>query len=215
MINIKNLFLSFTKEYYALHNINLDINSGEKVALVGDLDSGKTMLLRVIAKLEEYNKGEIYVNNINLKKVDYKEDISLGYVPQKAVFKFNKTVKQNLEYVLKIRNIEKASINFKLLVTLKNFDIERLKDIPVKNLSNYQKTLVQLARISLRKVDIFLIDDILEGLNKTEQQTIMRILKSMVENNPEATFVFAFSSEKFAKELNLKTIKLKYGSIDK
>lgn len=215
MINIRNLYLSFTKEFYALNNINLDINKGEKVALIGNNESGKTMLLRVIARLEDYKNGEIYLNNINLKKVDFKQDISLGYVPQKFVFKTNKTVKQNLEYVLKIRNIEKASINFKMLVTTKNFGIENILDLPVKSLSKFQKTLVQLARVSLRKVDIFLIDDVFEDLEKNEQESILSILKSMLELNPESTFVFAFNDEKFANELGLKVIKIKNGSIVK
>jgi ABC-type sugar transport system ATPase subunit len=167
----------------------------------------------VLAKLEEFNNGEIYLNNINIKKVDFKQDLSLGYVPQKFVFKINKTVKQNLEYVLKLRNIEKASINFKMLLTTKNFNIDKILDLPIKSLSNFQKTMVQLARVSMRKVDIFLIDDIAENLIKSEQESIISQLKYMLEQNPDSTFVFAFSDEKFAKELYLKIIHLKNGQI--
>ena len=52
MLSIKNLYLKYTKEYYALNDINLDVAVGESVALVGEQNSGKTSLLRVIAKLE-------------------------------------------------------------------------------------------------------------------------------------------------------------------
>ncbi|MBO7508495.1 MAG: ATP-binding cassette domain-containing protein, partial [Clostridia bacterium] len=93
MIEIKNLYLSFTKEYYALKNINLDVADGEKVALIGETDSGKTMLLRVLAKLEKYKSGEIYIKNINIKKINFKQDIQVGFVPRSFVFLENKTLK--------------------------------------------------------------------------------------------------------------------------
>ena len=86
MLSIKNLCLKYTREYYALKDINLDVAVGETVALVGEQNSGKTSLLRVIAKLENYDSGEIYINKIPLKKIDFKTDINLGYVPYCPVF---------------------------------------------------------------------------------------------------------------------------------
>ena len=140
MIEIKNLYLSFTKEYDALHNVSLSITDGQKVALVGDSDSGKTMLLRTIAGLEKFESGEVLIKNINIKKLDYKQDIAVGFVPKSFVLLNNKTVKENLEYVLKIRHIDMATINLKVLTALKYFGIESIQTLKVKDLSNYQKT---------------------------------------------------------------------------
>ena len=67
MIEIKNLYLSFTKEYDALHNISLSVKDGQKVALIGDADSGKTMLLRTLAGLEKFESGEVLIKNFNIK----------------------------------------------------------------------------------------------------------------------------------------------------
>ena len=53
MIKIKNLFLRYTREFYALYDVSIDVEEGESVALVGEDESGKTSLLRILAKLEK------------------------------------------------------------------------------------------------------------------------------------------------------------------
>ena len=53
MLSINHLFLKYTREFYALYDINLQVADGEKVAFVGADNSGKTSLLRVISKLEK------------------------------------------------------------------------------------------------------------------------------------------------------------------
>ena len=86
MILIKNLYLKFIREYFALYDISLNIEDGEKVAFIGEEHSGKTTLLRILAKLEKPSKGEIYIRDIPLKKLNYNYDISAGYLPASPVF---------------------------------------------------------------------------------------------------------------------------------
>ena len=214
MIEIKNLCVAFSKEYDVLHNINLKIEKGEKLALVGEKESGKTMLLRVLAKLEEIKSGEILLDGTDLNNIDYKKDYSVGFIPKKFVFLENKTVKQNLEYVLKMRSVDSATINLKVLNALKNFDIIGLQNFKIKELSAYQKTLVQLARISLRRIKLFLIDDITSGLLDSEAEKIVYKLRMLLLDNPESTFVFAFKNIEIARYLGLKIVKMKDGSIE-
>lgn len=214
MISIKNLYLSFTKEFDALHDINLEVADGDKVALVGQTDSGKTMLLRVMARLEKIKSGEVYIKNINLNKINFKQDIQIAFVPKSFVFLNKKTVKENLEYVLKIRNFDPATINVKVLNALKNYGIEGIQNLKIKDLSEYQKTLVEIARASLRKVELYLIDDICDNLDQNECNNILNKLAELIKDNPQSTFVFAFSEEEYAKRLGLKVVKLKDGIIE-
>lgn len=214
MIRFENVFVSFTKEYDALHDINLCVEKGEKIAIVGDGDSGKTTLLRTIAGLQPITKGELTINDTPISKVNFKQDVSLGYIPKVPVFKNKKTVGENLEYVLKIRGYEQASMNFKILSSLKNFGIDSLKNVPVQSLNRYQKMLVQLARVSMRVVDIVLIDNITNGLTKAEQNGLIEAIKILMEQNQESIFIIALNNEKIAKELGLKVLKLKLGSLE-
>lgn len=214
MISIKNLYLTFTKEFDALHNINLEIADGEKVVLLGESDSGKTMLLRVLAKLEKIKSGEIYIKNINLDKLSFKHDISVGFVPKSFVFLNNKTVRENFVYILKERKFDPATINLKVITALKNFDIESIQNIKVKDLSPYQKALAELARVSMRKIDLFLIDDICSGLVPSEADNIIYKLKEMIKENDKSTFLFAMSNKNLAEKLDCRIVNLVHGCIE-
>ena len=86
MIEVKNLYLKYIREYYALYNINLKIEDGDVVGFVGEQHSGRTTLLRVIAGLEQYDSGEVFINDRELKSLSFKTDASLGYVPENPVF---------------------------------------------------------------------------------------------------------------------------------
>jgi len=215
MIKVRNLFVKFTKEFYALYDINLDVENSERVAIVGERDSGKTTLLRVIANLEKFSKGEVYLQGTDVRKIDFKRDLSVAYVPKLFVFKENKTVYENLEYVLKIRNIDKSAINLKIVSVMQRFYIEGIRNVPIKNLTSYQKTLVQLARICLRKIDLYLIDDILSGLDNVEQEKIVELLKDMIEDNSNATYLFAFNNDHYAEIFGCRIVRIKSGSIVK
>ena len=213
MIKVQNLFLSFNKEFYALYNINLEVDKGKRVALIGEKDSGKTCLLRVLAGLEQYTSGEVYINGVSIKKINFKTDCNLVYIPKCPILLNNKTVKENLEYVLKIRKTDSTSINYKVLSALKNYDIENVKDVKAKDLTPFQKMKTQLARASLRTADLYLIDNVIDDLTYNEQDKILKYLDILLKDN-SATFVLAFKTEKLAERYGARPIKLKFGSIE-
>jgi len=213
MIQVKNVSLAFTKEYYALYNISLNVAENEKVALLGDSESGKTTLLRVIAGLENFNRGKVFLKGINLNQVDFKDDISLGYMSNNPVVFSNKTVYENLYYVLKIRNIDPSSAKIKINQALKQYEIESLKNIKIKTLSHYQKLIVQFARLSLRKIELYLIDNIFENTTKQEKDNLIDLIKNLQKQN--ATFLIATNDEQVATQLTNKIIKIKFGTFDK
>ncbi len=213
MIKVKNLYLNYIKEYSALNNINLTVEDKEKIALVGDLDSGKTSLIRCICGLEKFNKGDIYLNNINLTKADFKTDINLIYLSSNPVFFNNKSVYYNLAYPLKIRNFSDDVINQKINRALDNLGIEGLKEKKVKQLNKDEKQIVNIARSLLRDADIYLIDDIFAF----DPQTNEKIAKILIENfNQNASMIFALNNANtyLTNALNIsRIIKLNYGSI--
>lgn len=213
MIKVKNLYLNYIKEYSALNNINLTVEDKEKIALVGDLDSGKTSLIRCICGLEKFNKGDIYLNNINLTKANFKTDVNLIYLSSNPVFFNNKSVYYNLAYPLKIRNFSDDVINQKINRALDNLGIEGLKERKVKQLNKDEKQIVNIARSLLRDADIYLIDDIFTF----DPQTNEKIAKILIENfNQDASMIFALNNTNtyLTNALNIsRIIKLNYGSI--
>lgn len=212
MIEFKEVTLAYTKDYNALQNINLTINKEERVVVVGEENSGKSSLLRVLVGIEKPNKGEATIKGIPTYKADFKELISLGYLPVKPVFMEGKTVAKNLEYPLKIRKVDKNMRQVKLFNVLRSYGLDAIKDIKVKELSYYDRLKVCLARFALRNVDIFVIDDIFKRLDEKETKKIIDYINDLVEFNGAAS-VIATSSEEIAKKLGGKVVTIDNGSL--
>ncbi len=212
MILVKNLYLKYIREYFALYDISLEIEDGEKVALVGEEHSGKTSLLRILAKLEKPSKGEVYIKDIPLKKVNFKYDVSAGYLPASPVFFDKKTVYENFKYILKYQKLNEADIENKINDALINFNIETLKDTKIKELTLFEKYLISIARLSFRNLELVMIDNIFDGLNEEEKGKIVAIIKEKFSDK-KTTLIVATTDEKIAKELANRNIYFSNGSI--
>lgn len=213
MIEIKNLYLKYIREYYALYDINIKIQKGESVALVGNEGSGKTTLLRVLAKLEKFDKGEVYIKDISLKKLDFKTDISLGYIPFSPVFLENKTVYENLKYVLTSRKVKPVDIENKINTCLIEFGLEKYRNTKAKDLTLFEQYVISIARLILRPLDIVLVDDIFEKLDDEQKNYIVSLIKKLFIDKKVTTLV-ATSDEELLKKVCKRTIHFTNGSID-
>ena len=212
MITFKNVFVKYTKEFYALSNVNLKADRGEVVALLGPKDSGKTCILRLIAKLEKMDKGEIYINDIPIEKIDYQTDLSLGFIPYKANFFDKKTVYSNLKYVLDIRKTENKQLEEKINKAIIDFKLESIVEEKVYKLNLYQRYLLSVARLSFRNLDLVLIDNIFEELTQNETKDLMKLFKKYFINK-NSLVIFATSDEELAKKYATRVVNLEYGTI--
>lgn len=212
MIEFKEVTLAYTKDYNALQDINLTINKDERVVVVGEENSGKSSLLRVLVGIEKPNKGEATIKGMPTYKADFKELISLGYLPVKPVFMEGKSVAKNLEYPLKIRKIDKNMRQVKMFNVLRSYGLDAIKDIKVKELSYFDRLKICLARFALRNIDIFVIDDIFKRLDEKETKKIIDYINDLVEFN-SATSIIATSSKEIAKKLGGKVVTIDNGSL--
>lgn len=213
MIIISNLYLKFIREYYALYDINLEIKAGEKVSFVGSEDSGKTTLLRVIAKLEKFTSGSIFVKDIPLNKISFKSDISVGYLPIKPIFLKKKSVYQNYVYLLKERNLSELEIEKRINQILIDFNLEKFRDENFESLTLYEQYLVSLGRLALRELDLLLVDNIFEKLSKKQTNEIVTLLGEHFLNNEKLTSIMATSNAELADKLSQRKYYFKFGSI--
>lgn len=215
MIEIKHLYHRYIKEYYALFDINLHIEKGEKVALIGSEDSGKTSLIRILSKLERATSGEILIDGKNLNDIDYKNNISVGYVPVYPIFFEKKSVFDNFAYVLKFRGVNKEDYENIIMTTLKDFGLEKFKDVQIKKLSLYEKYKLSFARLALRKLDVLLIDNIFDNfgeLQVEQSQDILNIVKKYASQK-DCTLLMATSDESLADIVAERKIYFKSGSV--
>lgn len=198
MIEFHDVKLGYVKEYYALYNINLKIEDKAKFALIGGKGDGKTTFLRVIAKLEKISSGDVLYNGVPIENLDYSKDLSVAYLATQPVL-MSGSVRNNIDYVLKIRKKPKEERCKIIDETLEKFNLKEIQHEKTKKMTLYQKRLLQFAMLSVRpKIDILLVDDILQCLNDVEQNNLKEILKRFMNN---ATTIFVSSDEHQAREL--------------
>ena len=211
MLQVKNLFLKYTREYFALYNVNMRIAEGESVAFIGEDESGKTSLLRIFAKLENPSKGEVYIKDIPLAKLNYKTDISAGYVPATPVFLEKKTVYENFKYILKNWGDEEAEIENKINKVIIEYAIEKLKDVKIKDLSLEEKYVLSLIRLSMRELDLLMVDNIFDHISETTCEVVISLIKKL--KTKKTTLIVATTKPEIAQKLCKKNYYFKYGSV--
>lgn len=202
MLRIKNLFLRYTREFYALYDITMEIGQGENVAFIGEENSGKTSLLRILTKLEKPTKGAVYINDRPLNKVDFKSDISIGYIPATPVFLEKKTVYENLKYILKQRKMSKEDLEKKINQAIIDFSLEKIRDEKICNLSLEEKYILSFIRLTFRELDMLLIDNIFDNLSEVYVDIIQDMIKRLKGKN--TTLILATTSEEIANNFGCK-----------
>lgn len=212
MLEVNHLYVSFTKDYYTLNDINISLGTGDRLAIIGGKESGRTALLRTLVGLEHVAKGEIFYKNIPLDKVDPVNDIAVGYLPSNPAFMENKTVKQNIEYSLKIRKENPAFYEAKVNNALVGFGIDYLKNKRVRDLNYLDKVKVALARLSIRNIELFLIDDVFAKISKIDRTPIIKQIKALIKSNTASAIVMT-EEEDIAKEFGYKKKYLQFGSL--
>ena len=211
MLSIKNLTLKYTKEFPALDDISLDVAVGESVAFVGELNSGKTTLLRVIAKLEEPDSGEVYINKIPLKKIDFKTDLSVGYVPYCPVFLENKTVYENFRYILNKKGDRPSDAEKMINNAIIDFSLEKIRDAKVKNIRKEDKYILSLIRLTFRPLDLLLVDNIFDEISDVYIDAILSMIKKL--KGPDTTLILACTRPEIAEKLCKRKIYFEHGKV--
>ncbi len=211
MIRVNNLFLRYTREFYALYNINMEIEDNEKVAFIGEDESGKTSLLRIFSKLEKLTKGEVFIKEIPLDKLNYKTDLSAGYVPASPVFLEKKSVYENFKYVLKNWGFDDNEIESKINSVIIEYSLEKIKDTKIKELTLEEKYILSLIRLTFRELDLLMVDNIFDKVSETTKEVALSIIKKLA--GKKTTLIVATTKEEIANRLCKRKLYFKYGSL--
>ena len=195
MLKVDSLFVSFTKEYYTLNNISFELGSNQKMTIVGSKESGRTVLLRSLLGLEPIAKGEVFFKDISISKLDFQNDISIGYLPVIPAFLEKKSVEDNIEYIVKLREKDSAYITPKVNNAIVEFGLEYIRKKKVKELNYYDRMKLALARLSTRPIDVLLIDDVFSNLSTMEREKLIKHIKSIVKSQACTTLVMVDSDQ--------------------
>lgn len=161
MIEFKKVSYTYFSKFYTLFNFSYKFDAGN-YALVGDNVSGPLTLIRLLAKLDTYYKGDVLINGKSLKKTNYKKEFNVAYISATPRFFNNKTVLENVAYPLQSRGIKKQERLNIALVTLANWGWKDKANIKVKDLPKSDLITLALIRASVRKLDLLLCENIFD-----------------------------------------------------
>lgn len=210
--NVSKIYKTKEVETIALDNVNLTINEGEFVVIIGDSGSGKTTILNLIGALDKPTAGNIYVNNeditkLNNKKLnDYRANM-LGIVFQNYNLIKNLSVLENL---LIMKDIKKDLLDPKEI--LKEVGLENKENSFPLELSGGQSQRVAIARALVKKPKLLLCDEPTGALDYENSKNIMILLKDLNKKN-KITTIIVTHNQAFTKIAD-KVIKLKSGHIE-
>ena len=213
MLEVKNICKSFDGKE-VLKNINLKVEKGEKVIIIGPSGSGKSTFLRTLNLLESIDSGEIILENnkINTKiNIDqYRQNI--GMVFQSFNLFNNLTVKENImlaPVTLKLKTKEEAEKEAKEL--LKKINLKDKMDKYPNQLSGGEKQRVAIVRALAMNPKIMLFDEPTSALDPEMVSEVLNLMKDLAESG--MTMIIVTHEMGFAKEIGSKIVFMDNGKI--
>ena len=175
-IETKNLTKKY-KDKVAVNSLNLKIKEGELFALLGTNGAGKTTTIKMLSGLILPTDGEIIINNLNMKKDVYKIKESLNISPQETAIAPNLTVKENLDFMAGVYQINNKKDKIDELVKL--FKLEEVLNKKTKTLSGGWQRKISIALSLINDPKILFLDEPTLGLDVIARKSLWKIIESL------------------------------------
>lgn len=210
-LEIKDVSFSYKNDdNLQLNNINITINNGTCLGIMGESGSGKTTLLKLLISSLDY-KGEVFYNGLDLNLVPINKR-GFSYVSQTFTMYPTYNVYNNIALPLKRLKIDSDEIDDRVIEIARLFKIEHLLTRKVKQLSLGQAQIVSLARSMVRISDLYIMDEPFANIDKETRIYIRNVLKEY-KTKYNATFIIASHDVNDLISLSDNCVILEEGSI--
>ena len=182
MIELKEVTKEYSKGVAALNGINLKIEQGEFVFIVGDSGSGKSTLIRLIMKELDPTSGTIIVNGNNLNRMKHKKIAmyrrNLGVVFQDFRLLKDRNIYENIAFAQRVTETPTRVIKKKVPAALSLVGLAQKYKAYPKELSGGEQQRVAIARALATKPSLILADEPTGNLDSQTTQEVMMLLKN-------------------------------------
>lgn len=206
MIELKNIFKWYNvggNRTFVLKDVNLQIQEGEFVSVMGPSGSGKSTLLHIIGLLDEPNEGAYLFRDEDVLKLKEKRRAEIykqhmGFVFQAYHLIDELTVAENIDTPLIYKGLKSSERKAIVADMLDRFGIVGKKDLFPNQLSGGQQQIVGIARALAGKPKVLLADEPTGNLNSKQGEEIMELFKKLNEEDG-VTIIQVTHSEKNAE----------------
>ena len=169
-----------------IHNVSLEVNSGEIVGLLGPNGAGKTTTFYMIVGLLKSDEGSIYINdqNITYEPIHKRFEQGISYLPQEPSVFRDMTAKDNIDSILEVHSslskTQKANI---LEHLIEKFDLSKFINTKGIQLSGGERRRVEIARALALKPKFLLLDEPFAGIDPISVIDLQKIIKVLAKED--------------------------------
>ncbi len=215
MVELKNVAKTYPNGTVALRDVNLKIEKGEFVFLVGPSGSGKSTLVKLMLREEEVTEGEVYVNGYDVSSMTRQEvpylRRSLGCVFQDFRLLPNKTVYENVAFAMIITEALPKEIRRQVPMALALVGLSRKANMYPNQLSGGEQQRVALARALVNNPSLLIADEPTGNLDPEISWEIMKLLSEV--NHRGTTVVVATHEKSIVDEMKKRVVAISKGLI--
>lgn len=215
MIKLEHVSKSYSHGIPALNDVNLQINDGEFVFIVGDSGSGKSTLIKLLLKELEPSSGTIVVNGKQLGRIKRKQipkfRRGIGVVFQDFRLLKDRSVYENVAFAQKVIGEKNSKIKKKVPLMLSMVGLAAKYRSNPKQLSGGEQQRVAIARALINEPSILLADEPTGNLDNNNAWEIMKLLEDI--NNKGTTVIVVTHNMEIVKVMKKRVITVKKGNI--
>ncbi|MBS1491883.1 MAG: ABC transporter ATP-binding protein [Bacteroidetes bacterium] len=206
-IELKNVSFKYDSGHaYALKNINLKVNKGTTLGIIGHTGSGKTTLISLLSRIYDISEGEILIDGKSIKQIPLRTlREAIGVVPQES-FLFSTSIEKNISY-----SYDKVDYD-RMIESAKSASLYKdVSEFPEKfqtvvgergiTLSGGQKQRTSIARAIYKNPKILILDDSLSAVDTHTEEEILNELKKVMKNRTSIIISHRISSIKNANNI--------------
>ncbi|MDD4002793.1 MAG: ABC transporter ATP-binding protein, partial [Clostridia bacterium] len=190
----ENVSFSYSKEKELIKNLNLNIEKGSKIAIVGPTGAGKTTLVNLLMRFYDIDGGTIYIDGYNINGISRHALRDIFGMVLQDTWLFNGTIKENIAYGNENASMEeiidaakKAHIHHHIMTLKDGYDTVLSEN--ASNISQGQKQLLTIARAILKNPKILILDEATSSVDTRTEQLIQDAMNAMT--NDRTSFIIA------------------------
>lgn len=216
MLLLRGVNKQYKNGVNALYNIDLQIDQGEFVYIIGPTGSGKSTLIKVLDGEEKPTSGDVIVKNINVGKLRhskvpvYRRNIGVVFQDFKLLEK--RTVFENIAFALEVVNTPKHKMRSRVREVLRLVSLVEKANAYPNELSGGQQQRVAIARAIANKPSILIADEPTGNLDPAKSKEIIELLER-INNEEETTIVMVTHDVDLVNTYKKRTIALDQGHL--